>query len=354
MKKVGVFFGGRSAEHEISVISAKSVIDHLDKSKYEIIPVGITKKGMFCFDIPTIRENMPDAFSTFKDLYENHVLSDRRVTLKNLLESVDVIFPVLHGPYGEDGSIQGLFKSLDIPYVGSDVLGSAVAMDKDVTKRLLREAGIPCVKGITFWRQDKIDYNEVKRELGDVVFVKPVNLGSSVGISKAKSESEFFAAIEKAFLYDKKVLVEKAINAREIESAALENPDGSVFVSVLGEIVVKSEFYSYEAKYIDEDSAELQIPAKISRELSDKIRAIATKAFNTLCLSGMARIDFLVDKDTNEIFLNESNTVPGFTSISMYPKLCEASGIPYSELLDRLIDLAIARHEKEKLFKVDH
>lgn len=354
MKKVCVFFGGRSAEHEVSVISAKSVIQHLDKNKYEIIPVGITKKGMFCFDIPAIREHMPEAFASLEDLYDDHILSDRKVTLRNLLELADVVFPVFHGPYGEDGGIQGLFKSLDIPYVGSDVLGSAIAMDKDVTKRLLREAGIPCVKSMTFWRGDKIDYNEVKKELGNIVFVKPVNLGSSVGISKAKSESEFLAAIERAFLYDKKVLVEKAINAREIESAALENPDGSVFVSVLGEIIVKSEFYSYEAKYIDEDSAELQVPARISRELSDRIRGIAAKAFRVLCLSSMARIDFLVDKDTNEIYLNEPNTIPGFTSISMYPKMCEASGISYSELLDRLIDLAIARHAREKLLKIDH
>ena len=326
--RVGVFFGGRSAEHDISILSAKSIMQNLDKRKYEIIPIKIDRNGKFHFPIPN--------------------RSDLQILDENIARHIDVAFPALHGPYGEDGSIQGLFKSLGIAFVGSGVLGSAIAMDKDVTKRLLREAGILCAKDLVFhcceFNRNNINYEEVVSTLGEVVFVKPANLGSSVGISKAKSKDEFFTAAKNAFHYDRKILVEEFIQGREIECAILGIDDPRA--SVLGEVILKSEFYSYDAKYVDGYEASLQIPADLPCDISNKIREIAIKAFKVLCCESMARIDFFL-RNNSEIILNEVNTIPGFTEkSSMYPKLWEASGTPYTELLDKLVEMAMERYNR--------
>lgn len=358
MKKirVGVIFGGRSAEHEISIRSAKSIINSLDKNKYTIIPIGVDRNGKFYLvENSSLSLNMPHASKILESCLcscDPDIINVPYQMDETVANSIDVIFPVLHGPYGEDGCIQGLCKSFNIPFVGADVLGSAIAMDKDVTKRLLQEANIPCAKSITFRRHElnDINYKDVTKKLGNIIFVKPANLGSSVGINKVQTEKQFFSAIKTAFLYDNKILVEEFIPGREIECAVLgmENPAASV----LGEIIVKADFYSYDAKYIDDDGADLKIPADLSDAISNKIREIAIKAFKVLCIEGMARVDFLL-KNNNEIFLNEVNTIPGFTEeISMYPKLWEASGLPYSELLDKLIEIAIDRFERDRSLSV--
>ncbi len=309
--KVGVLFGGKSAEHEISLVSAKNVINALSKKKYKVTPVKINKDGKFRLD-----------------------------SVKNF----DVIFPVLHGPFGEDGSMQGLLKVAGVPFVGPSVLGSAVGMDKDVMKRLLRDAGIPIGKFITLRAGEKVEFNQIKRELGMPLFIKPANMGSSVGISKAKNEIEFKKAIEEAFKFDTKIIVEEFIEGREIECAVLGNE--KPIASIPGEIVAGQEFYSYDAKYIDTTSHS-EIPAKISKEIAKKIQKIAIEVFKALDCEGMGRVDFFLKKN-GQIFVNEINTIPGFTNISMYPKMLEASGIPLGRLLDTLISLAIERFKREQ------
>jgi D-alanine-D-alanine ligase len=313
--KIGVLFGGKSAEHEVSVKSANNVVKALDKTKYQITPIKIGKNGRFEFEI---------------------------------LKNFDVIFPVLHGPFGEDGSMQGLLKLAGVPYVGAGVLGSAVGMDKDVMKKLLKEAGIPIGKFLTLRSLKEMSFGEVKRKIGVPLFIKPANLGSSVGISKVKSENEWENALENAFQYDSKVVVEEYIKGREIECAVLgnENP----VASIPGEVIVNSEFYSYETKYIDENGAKIQIPAKLPDMIIGKIKDLAVKTFKTLNCEGLGRVDFFL-KENDDIFVNEINTLPGFTDISMYPKLWEASGVSVSKLIDTLIELAIERFKKEQKLK---
>jgi D-alanine-D-alanine ligase len=270
-------------------------------------------------------------------------------------KAIDVVFPVVHGPLCEDGTIQGLLEFADVPYVGCGVLASAVAMDKEVAKRLARDAGLPIVPYVSLkherWKKQKQQSAEqIQKELGYPVFVKPANLGSSVGVHKVKEAAGLNTALENAFEYDTKVLVEVAVDAREIEVSVLENPDSGVdpLVSVPGEVDPTHEFYSYEAKYLDENGATLIIPAKLEAEQTKRVRDIAKKAFLTIEGEGMARVDLLLDRTSGQLFFNELNTIPGFTSISMYPKLWEASGIPYTELLSRLVDLAISRHKRKK------
>jgi len=288
----------------------------LDKNKYEIIPIKINKNGEFNF-----------------------------LKLKNF----DVIFPVLHGPYGEDGSMQGFLKLLDIPFVGASVLGSAVGMDKDVMKRLFNEAEIKNAKCIVLRDGEKISFKNVKKSLGLPIFVKPANLGSSVGISKVKNEKDWNNAIKEAFKYDNKIIIEEMIVGRELECAVLgnENP----IASLLGEVVLNADFYSYDAKYIDDDGAVIEIPAKnLSKTEIKKLQNIALKAYQTLNCEGMGRVDMFMKKN-GEVYVNEINTIPGFTNISMYPKLWEISGINKTKLLDKLISLAIKRYKKEKKLK---
>ena len=309
--KIGVLFGGKSAEHEVSINSANNIIKALDKNKYQVIPIKIDKKGKF-------------------DL--------------NFIKKMDVIFPVLHGPYGEDGSMQGLLKILNLPFVGPGVLGSAVSMDKDIMKKLFRDAKIPIGKFITVYSGEKLDFTKIKKTLGLPMFIKPANMGSSVGINKIKNEKEFLIGIKDAFQYDSKVVIEENIIGQEIECSVLgnENP----MASIPGEIVPIKDFYSYEAKYIDEDGATLLIPARLSKVVIKKVQDMAIKVFQVLNCEGMGRVDFFVKKN-GEVMVNEINTIPGFTNISMYPKLWEASGISTTKLLDRLIDLAIERFERE-------
>jgi D-alanine-D-alanine ligase len=349
-----VFFGGRSSEHEISIKSAKGVIKSLDKTKYDVVPVGVDKSGCFYFGAEAVVGNIPAAAEMMNDLRQVGAVengdSSKELPQKidcDISKFFDVVFPVFHGTFGEDGTFQGLLRMFGVPFVGAGVLGSAIGTDKDVTKRLLRDANIRVAKHLTFYEyeSDKIAYRDVTEALGDIVFVKPASLGSSVGVSKVKSESDFAKAVKEAFLYDNKVIIEEFIKGREIECSVLGNeyPEASV----PGEIAVKRDFYSYSAKYLDEGAAELMIPADLPSEIVENIQKIALKAYRVLCCEGMARVDFFVN-DNFEIFLNEINTIPGFTEeISMYPKLWAASGLPYSELLDTLIELAISRHGKK-------
>jgi len=309
--KVAVLFGGKSAEHEVSLQSAANVIKALDKSKYEITPIKINKDGKFKL---------------------------------NIVENFDVVFPVMHGPFGEDGSMQGLLKLAGVPFVGPGVLGSAVGMDKDVMKRLFRDAGIPIGKFITLKTNDKINFNKIKKELGLPLFVKPANMGSSVGVSKVRNEKELQKAAKEAFKFDTKIVVEENIPGREIECAVLGND--YPMASIPGEIIANQDFYSYDAKYIDTGSV-AEIPAKINAKTKKQIQELAIKVFQVLNCEGLSRVDFFLKKD-GKVIVNEINTIPGFTNISMYPKLWEASGIPAPKLIDRLIELAIERFEKEK------
>ncbi|OGH75761.1 MAG: D-alanine--D-alanine ligase A [Candidatus Magasanikbacteria bacterium RIFCSPLOWO2_01_FULL_33_34] len=312
--KIGVLFGGKSAEHEVSIISAKNIIKALDKEKYQIFPVKIDKNGKF---------NL------------------------NTLKKIDVIFPVLHGPFGEDGSMQGLLKILNLPFVGSSVLGSAVSMDKEIMKKLFKEAGIPIGKFIVLKYGEKITFEKVKKELGMPVFVKPVNMGSSVGISKVKNKKEYDTAIKEAFKFDLKVIIEENIAGREIECSVLGN--NNPIASLPGEIIANQEFYSYDAKYISQESV-AEIPAKLPRATIKKIQELAVKTFKILNCEGMGRVDFFIKKN-GQVIVNEINTIPGFTNISMYPKLWEASGLPTGKLLDKLIALAIERFKRESKLK---
>ena len=356
--KVGVLFGGRSAEHEVSLVSATSVIQALDKNKYEVLPIGISREGRW-LSVPNSLQLLTDRAS-IDGLPEHVLLPDpRRQSLVNIgpsrsgIQEVDVIFPVVHGTFGEDGTIQGLFELADIPYVGAGVLGSAIGMDKVVAKQLLEHANIPVAKGVWFFYSDFIAeqkkyIGEIERKLRYPCFVKPPNQGSSVGISKVHSRKELRNAIDLAGRYDRKILVETAIkNAREIEMSVLGNNDP--IASVPGEIIPSNEFYDYDAKYVDGKSVAV-IPAKLPKRVIKNIQQCAVQAFKILECSGMARIDFLV-QPSGKFFLNEINTIPGFTSISMFPKLWEQSGISYPELLDKLIQYALEIHAEKKKLK---
>lgn len=353
---VGILFGGKSTEHEVSLQSAKNIIDAIDREKYNVTLIGIDKAGSW-----HLNEGSQFLLNSHDPKQIALKQSDKAVVLapgnadRQLLspgggyagEKLDVIFPVLHGAYGEDGTVQGLLKLADIPFVGAGVLGSAIGMDKDVAKRLLRDAGVPVAKFFTFqhWQKDRIDYQEITRELGEPLFVKPANAGSSVGVSKVKNAAQFAAAVEAAFAYDRKILVEECICGREVECAVLGNDRPTA--SAVGEIIAQQEFYSYEAKYIDENGALLEIPAKLPPETVSAIQAAAIHAYRVLCCEGMARVDFFLTPD-NRVLVNEINTIPGFTKISMYPKLWEISGLAYPDLIDRLIQLALQRHSEEQ------
>ncbi|MBE6447523.1 MAG: D-alanine--D-alanine ligase [Alphaproteobacteria bacterium] len=345
-QKLGLFFGGKSTEHEISILSAVNVIENLNRDKYELLLIYIDKQGKFHFGTDCIQRLPIESQNSVCQAINRlnicksfpHELSDA------LSKYIDVAFPVLHGYLGEDGSIQGLLNTLNIPFVGAGVLGSSICMDKDITKKILRSDNIAVADSITIKKNDVVDYRIVKKTLGDVLFVKPANLGSSVGVRKAHNESEFFQAISEAFKFDNKLLIEKAIEGREIECGVIgnENPQAS---KVCGEIFIKNGFYSYEAKYLDDTAAVLTIPADISEATLQEIRSTAVRAFKAVGCEGMARIDFFLTKD-NQVILNEINTIPGFTSISMFPAVWLHSGVRYQELIDQLIDLATERFNR--------
>ncbi len=358
--RVALLFGGRSAEHEVSLMSATSVAGAMDRARYEVLLVGITKEGRWLADLEGKAQNLHDVFDLGTE-----VLLPPDPEIRGFIPirppspepgnisvvPVDIIFPVLHGPFGEDGTIQGLFEMAGLPYVGAGVLGSSAGMDKDVMKRLFRDAGLPVVPWVTLLRSEwerkpSAVIQRVEASLTYPLFVKPVNLGSSVGISKVKARSELGPAITLACRFDRKVMVEQGVNAREIECSVLGNDEPAA--SVPGEIIPSREFYSYEAKYID-GTSQLLIPAPIPPETAKRVQEMALRAFLAVEACGMARVDFLLDKVTGEVFVSEVNTIPGFTQISMYPKLWEASGVPYPELIDRLISLALERfHDRER------
>ena len=387
--RIGILFGGRSGEHEVSLLSAASVLKAIDKDKYEVVPIGITKEGRWL--TPAHAERMlrgesraeetgrhlragdpevtPGAAVLAKGeavivppVPESHRLVPFESAAVSLAASaadhsidVDVIFPVLHGTFGEDGTVQGLLELADIPYVGAGVLGSAAGMDKDVMKKLFAAEGLPIVKHVTIlrarWeeRRKEVD-REIERRLKYPVFVKPANLGSSVGISKARNRKELDLAIETAAGYDRKVVIEQGVGgkkhkARELEVSVLGNDQPQA--SIVGEIVPSAEFYDYSAKYLDEGS-ELLIPAKITKKQMKDVQQMGVRAFQAVDCSGLARVDFLMDPKSEKIYVNEINTMPGFTSISMYPKLWAASGLQYQELIDRLIQLALERYAEKK------
>jgi D-alanine-D-alanine ligase len=382
--RVGILFGGRSGEHEVSLLSAASVLKAINKQKYDVVPIGITKEGRWLTEshaerllagekVPaesgsSLRAGDPQATPGAVVLAKGEAVIVPPVPQAHGLmpfESaassgqigidVDVIFPVLHGTFGEDGTIQGLFELADIPYVGAGVLGSATGMDKDIMKQLFAGAGLTIVKHVTIlrsqWEKDpKKATKLVESKLKYPVFVKPANLGSSVGISKAHDRKELGPAIEMAAGYDRKIVIEEGVGgkkhkARELEVAILGNDEPKA--STVGEIIPAAEFYDYNAKYIDEGSVPV-IPAKISKKQLKEVQGMAVRAFQSVDCSGLARVDFLMDPKNGKLYLNEINTMPGFTSISMYPKLWAASGLAYPDLIDRLIQLAMERAAEKK------
>lgn len=357
---VGILFGGKSAEHEISLQSAKNVFEAIDKKKYNPILIGIDKSGRWLLSDSSkflLNADNPKLIMLNQASDCVAIVPQSAGKISNLSQNktgdlIDVAFPILHGPFGEDGTVQGLLKLANIPFVGASVLGSAVGMDKDVMKRLLRDAGIPIGKFITLKSNEEIfKYENIKKRLGVPFFVKPANMGSSVGVSKVNNQVEYFSAIKNAFQYDTKIIIEEYIQGREIECAVLGNDNP--IASVVGEIRPTHEFYSYESKYIDENGAVLEIPAKISSRQVKKIQKLAIETFKILSCEGLGRVDFFL-KENGEVIVNEINTIPGFTKVSMYPKLWEASGIGYAELIDKLIQLAIERFKKEQKLETNY
>ena len=357
--KVGIIFGGRSAEHEVSLQSAKNIIEAINRDKYDVVLIGIDKEGRWYLNDETkyllhannpklIKlNNSPEELSLIPGGKNNNFYN---ISKREIIKNIDVVFPVLHGTFGEDGTIQGMLKLADMPFVGAGVLGSAVGMDKDVMKRLWRDAKIPIADFLVFDHTTKKNcgFKLIQDKLGMPVFVKPANLGSSVGISKVKTADELDRAVNLAFQYDNKIIIEENIIGREIECSVLGNEDP--VASVPGEIIPHHEFYSYEAKYIDGKGSSLEIPAKLDRNIIKKAQSLAVEAYKSLCCEGMARVDFFL-RGRDEVIVNEINTIPGFTRISMYPKLWEASGISYSDLIDRLIQLALERFERDERLK---
>lgn len=359
--RVGLLFGGKSPEHEVSLQSAKNVLAALDRDRYDVVLIGIDKSGKWHWhqgSMNLMNENDPKLIRLSPVGHELAVVPGAEtgqiisVSGGKDLGRIDVIFPVLHGSFGEDGTVQGLLKLANIPFVGAGVLGSAAGMDKDVMKRLLRADNIPIADFLTFTYDDrnKIDYDEVTNKLGSPVFVKPANMGSSVGISKVYDRGGLEKALDLAFQYDTKIIIEENIVGRELECSVLGNEEPAA--SLPGEILPQADFYSYEAKYIDEKGALLDIPAKLSREKTEEIQHLAIKTYRSLCCEGMARVDFFL-KENGEVLVNEINTLPGFTRISMYPKMWEASGLSYSKLIDKLIQLALERFRREQSLKTN-
>jgi D-alanine-D-alanine ligase len=344
--RVGIIFGGKSLEHEVSIRSARNVFQLIDKKKYEPIAIGIDKVGTWYLCRPNFLLEQSDALVTFDQTNRNIIAKFDICELfaSNIRNKIDVVFPVLHGAFGEDGSIQGLFKMAGIPFVGAGVLGSAIGMDKDLMKRLLRDADIPSANFLCITEKKTPSFAAVVKSLGLPFFIKPANAGSSVGVFKITSAKEYNKNLTAAFKFDNKVLIEEFIEGREIECSVLGNAEP--IASVPGEVTTEHDFYSYDAKYVDANGTIPIIPAKIKAAVREKIRKVAIEAYKVLSCEGMARVDFFLRGD--EVIVNELNTIPGFTSISMYPKLWEASGISCTELIDRLIKLALERYATEQ------
>ncbi|MEO8956785.1 MAG: D-alanine--D-alanine ligase [Ktedonobacteraceae bacterium] len=362
--RIGLVFGGRSGEHEVSLASATSVMANLDREKYDVVPIGITKEGSWLLGTEpahlmaaeqSVGEESDDGTHTTAVTLTGDPRLRRLIPVQGGEKlrdngALDVIFPVLHGTYGEDGTLQGLLEMANVPYVGCGVLGAALGMDKEKMKIVFQAIGLPNVDYLVYRRNEwerspETIMDAIEQSLGYPCFVKPVNLGSSVGINKAHDRVELAHAMQVAAEYDRKIIIEHGINCRECECAVLGNDEP--IVSVVGEVVASNEFYDYSAKYLDNQS-QVIIPANIPQAAAEEIRRQASKAFLALDLSGLARVDFFLEKESGQVYINEVNTLPGFTEISMYPKLWEASGLPYPQLLDRLIELAIERHEDKQ------
>ena len=363
--RVGVLFGGQSSEHEVSLASARSVIGALDPEKYEVVSIGITKGGKWLTGgdpMGQLRAGLDsDGTPRLSSILAPDPQGEGRAEIVEFSsegnewlarpgEPLDVIFPVLHGPYGEDGTVQGLLELAGIPYVGAGVLGSAVGMDKAVMKTLFMAHGLPVVPYVLVtraeWERDPAGVRgKVEGKLRYPLFAKPANMGSSVGVGKVHGPGELAPALDWAARFDRRLLVEQGVDAREVECAVLGNDDPQA--SVVGEIVPGNEFYDYRAKYVD-DNSDLIIPAELPKRISDEVRRLSLEAFRAIDGAGMARVDFFVARDFSEVWVNEINTIPGFTRISMYPKLWEGTGVAYSELVDRLIQLALERHRERQ------
>ena len=364
--RVGIIFGGRSGEHEVSFLSASSIIKAIDKNKYTVVPIGITKEGRWISpqDSESALQSgkiegkntvilLNDSFSKSLVCIDNNQKLDK----SSALEKLDVIFPVLHGPYGEDGTVQGLLELANIPYVGAGVAASAISMDKDLMKIIFQQKNLPILKWMTIkrkeWQKDKEKIlSLVQDDFEYPLFVKPASLGSSVGITKVHKKEELDKAIDLASSYDRKILIEKGLEeAREVECGILGNDEPRA--SVVGEVKPAGEFYDYDSKYTDEGT-QLIIPADLPDGVSREVQEIALRAFKAVDSAGMARVDFFVTKKENKIYLNEINTIPGFTSVSMYPRLWQATGTSYPELIDRLIQLALERHKEKNQNKISY
>jgi len=364
--RVGIIFGGRSGEHEVSFCSASSIIKAIDKGKYIVVPIGITKEGRWIspqdseLALQSGRIKGKNTVILLNDSFSKSLVcidNNQKLDKNSALDKLDVIFPALHGPYGEDGTVQGLLELANIPYVGAEVAASAISMDKELMKTIFKQKGLPVLKWLTIkrkeWQKDKEKIlSLIQNGFEYPLFVKPTNLGSSVGITKVHKKEELEKAIDLASSYDRKILIEKGLEEiREIECGVLGNDEPRA--SVVGEVKPAGEFYDYDSKYIDEGT-QLIIPADLPDEVSQEVQRIALRAFKAVDAAGMARVDFFVSKKENKIYLSEINTIPGFTSTSMYPRLWEASGIPYPELIDRLIQLALERHQDKKQNKISY
>lgn len=357
--RVGIVFGGKSAEHEVSLQSAKNIVDAIDKTRFDVVLLGIDKQGQWHIsDASNYLLNPQDPAHIAlrpSDTTLAHIPGRQDQQLINAengapLPAIDVIFPIVHGTLGEDGSLQGMLRMANLPFVGSDVLSSAACMDKDVAKRLLRDAGLSVAPFVTLTRAShrRVAFTDLSAKLGLPLFVKPANQGSSVGVSKVSNEEQYHRAVALAFEFDHKVVVEQGIQGREIECAVLGNDEPQA--STCGEIVLNSEFYAYDTKYIDDNGAKVVVPAAIDPAVNDHIRQVAIQAYQTLGCQGMARVDVFLTAN-NDVIINEINTLPGFTNISMYPKLWQASGLDYTSLITRLIELALERHQADSALK---
>ena len=355
--RVAILYGGKSGEHEVSLMSAHSIMRHIDTERFDAVPIGIDKNGDW---------NLNDPKAIFSEDRRELLIktaNSRPISIPDSSLPIDVVFPVLHGPLGEDGCVQGVFECSNLAYVGAGVLGSALAMDKSMAKTVIQAAGIPIPRFITaldyFPRAQLGDfYKKITQQLGDLIFVKPARLGSSVGISRVTNREQFIAAFELAAHLDSKIIIEEGVKARELELSVLDNPHYGQppLVSIAGEIIPseKHQFYSYDAKYVDADGAQLIAPADLTPEQLQACQAVARDAYRALDCEGMARVDLFMEHGTGRILLNEINTIPGFTSISMYPRLWEASGLGYSNLISCLIDLAMARHQRRQQLITDY
>jgi D-alanine-D-alanine ligase len=364
--KVGLIFGGRSGEHEVSFCSASSIIKAIDKDKYTVVPIGITKEGRWIspqdseLALQSGRIEGKNTVILLNDSFSKSLVcidNNQKLDKSSALEKLDAIFPVLHGPYGEDGTVQGLLELANIPYVGAGVAASAISMDKDLMKIIFQQKGLPILKWMTIkrkeWQKDKEKIlSLVQNDFEYPLFVKPTNLGSSVGITKVHKKEELEKAIDLASSYDRKLLIEQGLEeVREIECGVLGNDEPQA--SVAGEVKPAGEFYDYDSKYIDKET-QLIVPADLPDEVSQEVQWIALRAFKAIDAAGMARVDFFVTKKENKIYLSEINTIPGFTSVSMYPRLWQASGIPYPDLIDQLIQLALERHRDKNQNKISY